>query len=62
MDLARAESVLRSITSDIERLVKTLAEGKDSRETDFQRMADQGFEFFRFRVAFHVDGNADTRN
>ena len=45
------EPILKSIASDTERLVKPFAEGKDSRETDLQKLVDQGFEFFRFWIA-----------
>lgn len=44
------EPIIKSIASDTERLVKPFAERKDSKETDLQRLVDQGFEFFRFWV------------
>ena len=45
------EPVVRPIASDTERLVKPFSEGKDSRETNLQRLVDQGFEYFRLWVA-----------
>ena len=45
------EPVLRSIALDTKRLVKPFTMGKDSRETDLQRLVDQGFEFLRLWIA-----------
>jgi len=44
------EPDLRSIASDTERLVKPFAEGKDSRETDLQKLVNQGFNYFEFWI------------
>lgn len=44
------EPVLKAIASDTGRLVKPFSEGKDSRETDLQRLVDLGLTYFIFRV------------
>ena len=45
------EPILKTIASDTERLVKPYTRGKDSRDTDLQRLVDQGFENLRFWLA-----------